>query len=112
MEPIGYDAYPILKWGQPYLGSKSETENGDKYDTKMVIYSALHDQNINDFYYQALYRLTDPVYVQKFMDDHRENLLFLEEQIQREYGNYKYNFDFLIENAKNIQMELQKENKQ
>jgi hypothetical protein len=106
MEPVGYDAYPVLEWGKPYLGKSMIGTNLDPFETKMIIYSALNNDAINMEYHKSLERITQQGYIETFMAKHREKLEFLEGQIKKEYSNYAYDYNFLIERGKEIQTAL------
>ena len=106
MEPIGYDAYPLLEWGKPYLGKKALQAQLDKHNTRMVVYAALLHPTIYDRYNEALNRVIQPDYVEDFLNRHRESLIFLESEIQKEYSDYEYNFDFLKDRATEIRNAL------
>ena len=67
MEPVAYDPYPVLKWGQPYLGKNCFTKDLNPLDTKMIVYNALHIPNISKAYYLALHRITQPQYISSFL---------------------------------------------
>ncbi len=105
MEPVGYDAYPTLEWGKPYLGKKVYTTQLDPFETKMIIYSALKDEAISEAYYKALNRIMDENYIKSFMDKHRSKLQLLEAEIQKEY-DYRYDYDFLTARGEEIQKAL------
>jgi hypothetical protein len=105
MSPVGYDAYPKMDWGKPYLGKHVYTTELDSFETKMIIYSALKNEVISEAYYQALNRVTQANYIQKFMNKHHAQLIFLEAEIQKEYA-YEYDYNFLLENGKEIQKTL------
>ncbi len=105
MEPVGYDAYPTLEWGKPYLGKKVYTTQLDPFETKMIIYSALKNEAISEAYYKALNRITDENYIKSFMERHRSQLQLLEVEIQKEY-DYQYDYDFLIARGAEIQEAL------
>ncbi len=106
MEPIGYDAYPLLEWGKPYLGDKAMKANLDKFNTQMVVYAALFNEKIKKSYYDALNRIIQEKYVDDFLSRHQQSLLFLESEIQKEYSDYEYDFDFLKSRAKEIRNAL------
>lgn len=105
MEPVGYDAYPVLNWGKPYLGKHAYTTGLDSFETKMIVYNALKNKAISDVYYIALNRITQPDYITTFMDKHHSELIFLEGEIQKEY-NYEYDYNFISDRAKEIQAAL------
>jgi len=111
MEPVGYDPYPKLEWGKPYLGNNVESTNNNPFETTMIIYSALKDSAINAAYYSELERITHPNYVQKFMDENRAQLKFLESEIQREYWTYEYDYTELEQRAREIREALKKKEK-
>ena len=102
MEPVGYDAYPKLEWGNPYLGKHVNTTNLDPLETKMIIYSALKNEAVNAAYLKTLSRITEASYIENIMDKLNGQLLFLEAEIQKEYADYQYNYNFLIERGKMI----------
>ena len=105
MEPVGYDPYPMMKWGKPYLGKEAKTVVIDRYDTRMIVYSALFNEAISEAYYLALNRVSDPNYVNQFLENHKEKLAFYEGELQKEY-DYDYDYDFLLNNAKEIRDSL------
>ena len=102
MEPIGYDPYPTLEWGLPYLGHHVETTNNDPFETSMIIYKGLKNESIKKAYEIELLRITEPSFVQNFIDKNRSDLEFLEGEIQKEYTDYKYDYDQLINRAAEI----------
>lgn len=102
MEPIGYDAYPLLEWGKPYLGHHAPNYQAEKHDTKMVIYSALKDSSIHHNYTQTLERITDPVYISAFMNKYEAELNFYEEEIQKEYDDYEFDYSFISSRGEEI----------
>ncbi|NOQ74606.1 MAG: hypothetical protein GQ574_21520 [Crocinitomix sp.] len=106
MEPVGYDAYPKLEWGNPYLGKHVLTTNLAPFETKMIVYSALKNEAINAAYLKALERVTQANYIENIMAKHHDQLLFLEAEIQKEYTDYQYNYNFLIERGKVIRNAL------
>jgi CotH kinase protein len=106
MEAVGYDPYPVLEWGKPYLGNNVESTKNDPFETTMIVYSGLKDSAINTAYYSELERITHPNYIQKFMDENRTQLKFLESEIQKEYGSYKYDYNELTQRAKDIRETL------
>ena len=102
MEPIGYDAYPILEWGKPTLGHNSEVVQLDTFITEMIVYEALRDSSIMAEYDKVLDRVSQEDYVNAFMDKHVKDIKFYEEQLQKEFKDYKYDYDFLPNRAKEI----------
>lgn len=105
MEPVGYDPYPVLEWGKPYLGKEAKTVVIDRFDTRMIVYSALHNNSINEAYYVALNKVTHPKYVNEFLKKHKADLDFYESEIKKEY-NYDYDYDFLLNTAIDVQKSL------
>ena len=75
MEAVGYDPYPILEWGKPYLGNNLESTKNDPFETTMIVYSALKDSAINTAYYSQLERITHPNYIQKFIKGDSAHLI-------------------------------------
>jgi hypothetical protein len=108
MEPIGYDGYPELDWGKPYMGQNFESWNQDPYESIMIVYRALKNEAILGEYESALERITHPNYIQLFMDKHRGELEFLEGEIQKEYRNYEYDFEELKLRAAEIRTAFKK----
>ncbi len=106
MEPFGYDGYPIMEWGKPYLGHNAETYKADKFDVKMMVYTALQNKAIKEAYDKALQKVTDPKYVQTFMDKHKVELDFYHSQLNLDNGNYDFYEDFLKDNAAAVQEAL------
>ena len=106
MELIGYDAYPAIDWGKPYLGAELENFQERKFDAKSIIYSALKDSSIKHEYYKALNQITDSLYIQEFFDEEIELINYYETQIQTE--NYFYNYDknVIFDNARAIRSKL------
>jgi hypothetical protein len=105
MEPIGYDPYPMMKWGKPYLGKEAKTIVIDPFDTRMIVYSALLNKPINEAYYVSLKKITSIEYVNAFLKKHKKDIDFYESEIQKEY-NYQYDYDFLLNNAAEVQESL------
>ena len=108
MEPLGYDGYPIMEWGKPYLGHNAETYTADKFETKMMIYSALKNPDIKAAYDRALQKVTDPAYVQKFMNTHKADLDFYHDELHKDNRHFHFYEEFLIDNAKAIRAVLDK----
>ncbi|MDA7803513.1 CotH kinase family protein [Crocinitomix sp.] len=106
MEPIGYDGYPILDWGKPYLGKHAPNYIKDKLETKMVIYSALKDSAILKEYNKALKRITQEDYVDKFMKKYRTNIQFYADELQLDDSDYQFDSTFLYQNAAEIDAAL------
>ncbi len=106
MELIGYDAYPAIDWGKPYLGFALENFQKKKFDTKSLIYSALKDSAIKHEYYAALNKITDSLYIQKFFDEEIELINYYETQIQTENYFYNYNKNVIFDNARAIRSKL------
>ena len=102
MEPIGYDGYPELTWGKPYLGKHAPHYEADPFETQMVIYSALKDSAINQNYFDALERISSEDYVQSFMDKYEPEIRLLEKEIQKEYSDYNFDYDMLFSRATEI----------
>ena len=101
MEPIAYDPYPIVDELKPTLGSNIDAKL-PPFETKNIIYRPLKNKAIADEYAKTLNRVSNPQYVQNFMNKHMPYLKFLENEIQREYYFYKYDYHFLIDRAKEI----------
>jgi len=101
MEPIGYDPYPIVDELKPTLGSNIDAKL-PPFETKNIIYRPLKNKAIADEYAKTLNRVSNPQYVQNFMNKYMHYLQFLENEIQREYYFYKYDYNFLINRAKEI----------
>jgi CotH kinase protein len=102
MEPIGYDAYPILEWGKPYLGKNAREIVLDPFQTEMIVYNALNDTSIYNEYIKVLDRISRADYVDEFMKKYQKEIKFYEGQIQREYSDYKYNYNFIKDRATEI----------
>lgn len=109
MEPLGYDGYPIMEWGKPYIGYKAKNTNLDTFDIKMMVCGALRHQPIEKEYMNALKRVTDSAYVEQFMQQEQSFLNFLELEIQKNYPDYSFNRDFLFDNAKAIRASIAEE---
>lgn len=110
MEPIGYDGFPELNWGLPYLGKHVLTYNAGKFDTQQIIYGALKHETINTSYYIHLNRLSDSVYLAQFLDEIRPEIQFFEAEIQKEFKSYVYDWQKLFEDALKIRNALKKAN--
>jgi spore coat protein CotH len=106
MEPVGYDGYPIMEWGKPYIGYKAKNTNLDTFDIKMMVCGALRYKPIEKEYLKALKRVTDSEYVKKFMKQEPEHLDFIELEIQKNYPDYSFEKSFLHDNAKAIRASL------
>jgi hypothetical protein len=106
MEPFAYDGYPIMEWGKPYLGHHAETYAADKYDVKMMVYTALKNEAIKAAYDKALLKVTDPKYVQSFMDKHKLELDFYHKELNSDNRHFHFYEDFLIDNATAIRQAL------
>lgn len=106
MEPLGYDGYPIMEWGKPYLGHNAETYVADKFETKMMIYSALKNPEIKAAYNKALQKVTDPTYVQSFMNLHKAELDFYHLELNKDNRHFHFYEEFLIDNAKAVRAVL------
>ncbi|MFK8038254.1 MAG: CotH kinase family protein [Crocinitomicaceae bacterium] len=107
MEPVGYDAYPVLEWGKPYLGKHVYTTKLDSFETRMIVYSALKNESISAAYHNSLKRIIEPDFINNFMEKHHAQLVFLEQEIQKEY-KYEYDYNFIKDNGKEIQTALKK----
>jgi len=110
MEPVGYDPYPVLDEFKPAIGSKVATTYLDSFETKMIMYRPLKNKDIESEYNKALHRVSDPEFVQIFMEKHKEYIEFLEKEIQKEYYMYEYDYNFIYNRAKEIR-EYLKSNK-
>ena len=106
MELIGYDAYPAIDWGKPYLGAELESFQERKFDAKSIIYSALKDSSIKHEYYKALNQITDSLYIQEFFDEEIELMNYYETQIQTENYFYSYDKNVIFDNARAIRSKL------
>jgi len=101
MEPIGYDPYPVLEWGKPYLGKVAQTINLHNLDTKMIVYNALKNENINKVYQLALLKVTSPNYIKSFFERHKTQFDFYEQELQKEF-DYNLNVEEFYKRAKEI----------
>ena len=108
MEPIGYDGYPEMDWGLPYLGHQAikAVDTKQKYDQVKVVYSALYHDTIRKYYEIYLIQLIDEEHLDQFLKSEMTKIQFFEKEIQKEFRNYKYNRSFLIKNAKAINAAL------
>lgn len=112
MEPIGYDPYPVLDWGLPYLGRQAKKAKGvkNKHDIDMIIYSALYNQNILNEYEKSLLRISDSLYIMKFLNEISEEINYYENEIRKEFRFYRYDKEFLFDNARLIRESLEEDN--
>lgn len=106
MEPVGYDGYPIMDWAKPYLGHKVKTDNPPAFSTEMIIYQALKNEVIQLEYKKALERITDSVYIEKFMSEEKELIDFYETELQKDYHDYSFDQNWLYNNARRIRNSL------
>ncbi|MEO9533895.1 MAG: CotH kinase family protein [Crocinitomicaceae bacterium] len=107
MEPVAYDPYPLMDWGQPYLGHNLDSSRiKDRYDPIRIVYKALENENIYKEYNQALMRFSSPEYIHNFMAKRQQKLEFYETEIQKEYKNYEFDFQYLKDNGKAIRAYL------
>ena len=74
------------------------------------MYRPLKNKDIESEYNKALHRVSGPEFVQRFMEKHKEYIAFLEKEIQKEYYMYEYDYNFLLDRAKEIR-EYLKSNK-
>lgn len=108
MEPMGYDPYPTLDWGKPYLGKHVNNVNNNPFETSMIIYKALKNDGIKKAYESELLRITEPDFIDQFMAVNLKDLEFLESEIQKEYSDYSYDYDQLKNRAKEIRLAISK----
>jgi hypothetical protein len=108
MEPIGYDGYPIMDWGMPYLGHQAMTAKNTKHklDQVKVVYSALYHKDLKNLYYQKLNTLIDSAAIKAFIEGIADDLKFFESEIQKEFGSYQYDREFLLRNGAEIRAAL------
>ena len=102
MEPVGYDPYPAMEWGKPYLGADKTKYQESGYGTKNIIYYALSDSAIRQAYFKTLNAITDSLYISKFMEEEADFIDFYENEIQRWYPKYSFNRNWLFDNARAI----------
>ena len=102
MEPVGYDGYPKMDWGKPYLGYNAENAKLDSFDTKMIVYGALQNQIIQKEYISALKKVTDSLYIQQFLEEEISSLDYYESELQKHYPDYHFVDTFLFDNAREI----------
>tara|TARA_B110001452_G_scaffold30664_1_gene24040 strand:- start:1561 stop:2820 length:1260 start_codon:yes stop_codon:yes gene_type:complete len=102
MEPVGYDGYPKMDWGKPYLGYNAENAKLDSFDTKMIVYGALNNQIIQKEYISTLKKVTDSLYIQQFLEEEVSYLDYYEAELQKHYPDYHFDNTFLFDNAREI----------
>jgi len=106
MEPLGYDGYPVLEWGKPYLGHNADAYVGDKFETKMIVYSALKNEAIKKAYDRSLRKLTEPTYVQNFIKKHKAELDFYHDELHKDNRHFHFYENFLLDNTTAIRKAL------
>ena len=102
MEPVGYDGFPKMDWGKPYLGYNAQNNDYDPFDPKMIVLSALHDDSIKKEYEKTLLKVTDSAYIVQFMAEEKAFIEFIETELNKNYSEYSFNRNILFENAKAI----------
>ena len=102
MEPVGYDGYPKMDWGKPYLGYNAKNAKLDSFDTKMIVYGALNNQIIQKEYISTLKKVTDSLYIQQFLEEEVSYLDYYEAELQKHYPDYHFDNTFLFDNAREI----------
>ena len=110
MEPIGYDGYPELDWGKPFMGANFESRNQNPFENIMIIYKALKNEGVYNEYMATLERITHPNYVEKFMKKRKSELEFLENEIQKEYSSYEFDFNALSARSNEIRAAMSQSN--
>jgi hypothetical protein len=107
LEPICYDAYSYqgpANWALPYIESIEKKENLDEVEL-ITLDIFEHEQMLNKYNYY-LEKYTDSSFIESFMSDIRDENSFFEKQLIIEANDYKYNKNFLHENAKRIKNHL------
>ena len=99
MEPIAYDPYPILDWGKPYLGANYESYENDSLDTKKVVFKALENDSIRYYYNYYLNAYLENDLMGKFLANHEEELMFFENELQKEHFSYEFDQEFFLEHV-------------
>ena len=99
MEPVAYDPYPILDWGNPYLGANYDSYKNDSLDTKSIIYAGLKNDSIRLYYDYYLENYLENQLVENFLDKHAAELNFLEVELQKEHGSYAFDRDFFLKHV-------------
>ena len=108
MEPIGYDGYPVMDWGMPYLGHQALHAKTTKHklDQVKVVYSALYNDRLKAKYYDNLQLITNSAAINSFIKSIKADLTFYESEIQKEFRAYSYDWSFLPTNGTEIRKAL------
>ena len=106
MEPVGYDPYPILNSYKPYLGASVKTLDNNPFETSMIACSPLKNKGIEKAYYEALRKYSSKEFVQEFLKKNQVKLKYFEEEIQKEFPEYAYDYNFLLDRSKEIRSYL------
>ncbi len=108
MEPIGYDPYPTMDWGLPYLGYQAAKYKGLKhqFDQEKIVYSALYNEYIRKQYVNDLIRIADSSYIEAFLERHQLEIDFFENELLKESSSYECDRHFLFDNARAIRKAL------
>lgn len=108
VEPIGYDGYPIMDWGLPYLGHQAIKAKTTKHklDQVKVVYSALYRPEIKEAYERILIDIVDETSIEAFKEGILPQINFFEAEIQKEFRRYSYDRTFINKNAEAIRAAL------
>jgi len=112
LEPIGFDGYsedgPYNWINAPFTGYHKIFNQNYENLNDALIKSFFADSLFNKKYFSYLKSYSDSSYLNTFFEKNLENLKKLNSDLQKEFKDYAYDFDFLKNNAKEIKGALEK----
>ncbi len=110
LEPIAYDGYMetgVLDWTKrPIFGNPHNEEPPYNDHVLMMIYNIFGDADLVKLYYQALEKYSSEAFLDSFFTNYDEAIVKNEKMIALEFEGYKYDREFLYNNAKAIRKAL------
>lgn len=108
LEPIGYDGYSQgedLNWyGKVFIGQR--TYNQD-FDDGMMLTLLFKDEKFIEKYTEYLYLYSSREFFEPFMDSLENEILKREALLQRDYKDYKFDFEQVMGRVRDIRAKLE-----
>ncbi len=110
LEPIFFDAYTAAGVFNPeknaISGMFTFDPNAEKRFENLFGVKMFQDTLFLEEYIRCLDEITDPVWINNFLQEEEEQIRGFEKLIQVEFRDYHYDRGFLLENARKIRLEL------